>query len=439
MSNRTSPNHAVNGMPLPAAPSTDTRSVSTRKTPMTGDRAKRFMLARDLLVKMMPREGMMRMEALRDVVRRLRQDGPELHDDDVVRLLLEHYRPAGVRAYTQEECDLAVKGFGPRIDGQPQELRGIMAAHVKDERVEWLMPNWIARGYHHTLTGRAGVGKSTFMTGLAKLARRTIWLCGEERPGAIVKARLKAHQIDDMAVEFFTREMGLFFPHCADALAVRATNTRTDLILIDPLSAHIRPELSMSYDEDMLPVMHALEMLAQKSGAAVVFVRHPGKAVGNSVRGASCFMEHPRTVIELVKEHAPARRMMVQLKNNQPGGLQQPREFFARQGPGGIGVFSLGEALKEEEAQFALEVPDRLERKIITDCEEWLRDFLADGPRPRKEIMAKANDEGFSRRTVERAYDKLGLKPIHGNRRAGEGSKWALPDWDASSAFDTPQ
>jgi putative DNA primase/helicase len=73
-----------------------------------------------------------------------------------------------------------------------------------------------------------------------------------------------------------------------------------------------------------------------------------------------------------------------------------------------------------------------MERPERTEAEDFLRDVLADGPRPSTEIEAEAKGAGISWRTVRRAQKALGIKPY---RKAGAGDGlgkserwyWSLP------------
>ncbi|MEI7837700.1 MAG: hypothetical protein WCK05_14975, partial [Planctomycetota bacterium] len=66
---------------------------------------------------------------------------------------------------------------------------------------------------------------------------------------------------------------------------------------------------------------------------------------------------------------------------------------------------------------------------ITSELEEaagWLADALADGPRPAKEILAQAREDGISKRTLERAKKSLGVIASKAQGTAAPGWTWAI-------------
>ena len=59
------------------------------------------------------------------------------------------------------------------------------------------------------------------------------------------------------------------------------------------------------------------------------------------------------------------------------------------------------------------------------DAEQFLRDLLADGPVPTKQIKADASGAGYSWRTIERAKRDLGIEAIKAGMKVGW--EWHLP------------
>jgi hypothetical protein len=59
-----------------------------------------------------------------------------------------------------------------------------------------------------------------------------------------------------------------------------------------------------------------------------------------------------------------------------------------------------------------------------SEAREWLRSFLADGPKPATEVEREARQAGFSESTLDRAKKELGIKSC----RQGTIWVWKLPD-----------
>jgi putative DNA primase/helicase len=58
------------------------------------------------------------------------------------------------------------------------------------------------------------------------------------------------------------------------------------------------------------------------------------------------------------------------------------------------------------------------------DAAAWLRELLADGPMPAREVKRQADGAGHAWRTVQRAMRRAGVEPSRGG--FGGGSVWAL-------------
>jgi putative DNA primase/helicase len=58
------------------------------------------------------------------------------------------------------------------------------------------------------------------------------------------------------------------------------------------------------------------------------------------------------------------------------------------------------------------------------DAEDFLRQALADGPRPVKEIKGEAEDAGLTMRTVRRAKDDIGVRSRRQSYGGGGEGEW---------------
>jgi putative DNA primase/helicase len=66
------------------------------------------------------------------------------------------------------------------------------------------------------------------------------------------------------------------------------------------------------------------------------------------------------------------------------------------------------------------------EATVRREAEDFLLDFLMDGPKPAKECKAAAAAAALSWATVRRAQDKLGIKPSKDSMTGGW--TWSLPE-----------
>jgi hypothetical protein len=71
-------------------------------------------------------------------------------------------------------------------------------------------------------------------------------------------------------------------------------------------------------------------------------------------------------------------------------------------------------------------IDDKNEATARHEAEDFLLDFLADGPKPAKECKAAARDAGHSPRTIDRAKSKLRIASV---KDGMTGSwVWSLPE-----------
>jgi hypothetical protein len=57
---------------------------------------------------------------------------------------------------------------------------------------------------------------------------------------------------------------------------------------------------------------------------------------------------------------------------------------------------------------------------------EWLQAFLAEGPKPAKELFTMAKARGYGRKSILTAQKRLGIKPVQRARTW----LWGLPGWE---------
>lgn len=88
---------------------------------------------------------------------------------------------------------------------------------------------------------------------------------------------------------------------------------------------------------------------------------------------------------------------------------------------GGVVYGKARDILAEAEA-----TDDKDEATARHEAEDFLLDFLADGPKPAKECKAAARDAGHSPRTIDRAKSKLRIASVKDGMTGGW--VWSLPE-----------
>ncbi|MBX3375170.1 MAG: AAA family ATPase [Phycisphaeraceae bacterium] len=348
---------------------------------------------------------------------------------------------------------------GP-IDGTPV-LRRI--ADVKPEPVSWLWPGRFALGKLTLIAGDPGLGKSFLTLDMAaRVSTGAGWpdrrnertppagvliLSAEDAIADTIRPRLDAAGADVeriMALEAIRtvtdngRESVRGFDLSQDMAALeRAIRTLQDcrLVVIDPVTAYLGRTDSHK-NAEIRGLLAPLSELAERHRVAVVAVTHLNKSGGGPAiyraMGSLAFAAAARAAWAVSKDKAdPQRRLLLPIKNNiapDAGGLSY------RIQPAGVGGcpsvawdpdpvnVSADDALSGDRDHD----DGRTERD---DAAEWLRDFLADGPRQSKDVEQNAREAGYSIATLRRARAALGVKAT----KAGLDGPWecSLPAEDA--------
>jgi hypothetical protein len=233
------------------------------------------------------------------------------------------------------------------------------------------------------------------------------------------------------------------------ALEVAAARLQAPrLLIVDPIVSAVHGDSHKS--AEVRRSLQPLVDLGHRLGCAVLGISHFGKATSGRdpverVVGSIAFAALARVVLVAAKERPP-----------EDGG--EPRRLLLRSksncGPD-TGGFAFGlervEVARDVEAQRVrwLEVVHGSARDVLAEVEapdddpespgdvaDWLRELLADGPLPAREVKKHAADAGLSWRSVQRAMRRAGVEA----RREGFPSRtfWVLRPSRAKSRQVAP-
>src|SRR5215207_1311682 len=177
----------------------------------------------------------------------------------------------------------------------------VRLSDVAPESLRWLWPGRIPAGKITLLDGDPGLGKSTLLCEVAARVSRGDPLPGDESEPAAprgvllfsaeddvhdtIRPRIDAAGGDPQRIVFFVAvpdgsETGRPFALPRDLPILDAVIARVDaaLVIFDPLVAFLPAGVSASIDQHVRHALGALKASAERSGAAIVVVRHLNKS-----------------------------------------------------------------------------------------------------------------------------------------------------------------
>jgi hypothetical protein len=322
--------------------------------------------------------------------------------------------------------------------------------------VSWLWSSRIPFGKVTILEGDPERAKSVLTLDLAarvstgtpmpsELDRRepagVVLVCAEDDLADTVIPRLLAHGADlgrIASVPLARDEHGhvhpLALPEDQDRLELAMRKVDAKLLIIDPITAYLSETINSHNDASVRRATTPLTDLAQRTGAAVLLVRHLNKSGELKAKyrggGSIAFTGAARAVL-VVEEHPeqPGLMVLARVKNN----LAKP-------------VPSIGYRIATEElyecplivwqgvihidADTLLRGHDsRRDAEAREEAEELLCDLLSDGPAPVADAKKLLTDAGISDSTIKRAKKRLRIASVRQRDENGKtiGWTWQLP------------
>ena len=329
-------------------------------------------------------------------------------------------------------------------------------ADVPRERVAWLWPGYLPVGKVVVLDGDPGLGKSTVTTDLA--ARISVGKAMPDgsrggEPGAVVlvsaedgladtirpRLELAGADLDRVTVVEHLelpdgRTVPLELPGDLDPLEAVVRDVRAALVTVDPLMAFLAGTVQANRDQDVRRALHPVKDMAERTGAAVMVVRHLRKAATDTAvqrgGGSIGIIGAARVGLMVARDPADADRRILAVSKSNVGAIP-PAMAYRLLPDDKLGVAAVvWEGQTDHQADDLLAASADRPAPKRERAEQLLRELLADGPRLRSEIEEAAEDAGVGWRTVEAAKAALGVwseqRPEPGKRGAG-ASWWRLP------------
>jgi RecA-family ATPase len=200
------------------------------------------------------------------------------------------------------------------------------------------------------------------------------------------------------------------------------------LVVIDPLMAFLGGSVNSHKDQDIRRALAPLAKMAERTGAAVVIVRHLNKATGGSALyrggGSIGIIGAARSALLVAEDpEDESRRVLASLKHNLTEPAPSLRFAITTAGNGAARVEWQGETTFG--AHDLLRAPaDDEEKSALSEAMDFLRDELGEGPMTANTVKENARKADITGATLKRAKQALKVK----SEKEGDGSwSWHLP------------
>ena len=296
----------------------------------------------------------------------------------------------------------------------------INMADVESKNVEFLWYPYIPYGKITIIQGDPGEGKTTAVLRIAALLTKgeklpeddqerepvnVIYQTAEDGLADTVKPRLEAAGADCsriLVIDESAENLSMLDSRIEEALK----ETGAKLIILDPIQAYLGSNVDMHRANEIRPVMKHLGNIAEKYGCAIILIGHMNKASGSKSTyrglGSIDFQATARSVLIVGRiKDDPTCRVIVHDKSSlAPEG---PAIAFRLDKDNGF----------EWEGIIDITVDELLsgEQKTskLNKAKDFLKSYLADGPKAYNDIEVEAAENGIKSRTLDTAKDELGV------------------------------
>lgn len=339
----------------------------------------------------------------------------------------------------------------------PIGARIVRLADVTPERVKWLWPGRIPLGKLTILDGDPGLGKSTISVDLAarvstgrpmpgETAGRSpcgvVLLSAEDGLADTIRPRLDAAGADPTRVVALTAIINADGIESMPSLpgdlaeledAIRANDAT--LVVVDVLMAYLDGAINAHRDQDVRGALAQLAATAERTGAAILVLRHLNKSTGGPAvyrgGGSIGIIGAARSALVVGRDPDDESRMVLAVTkaNLAPIAPSLTYRVVDRDGVGaiewgGVTTYSAGELLAVRSEATSDE------RTALDDAKEVLAQLLSNGPVGAKEVRAEARSAGIADRTVDRAKAVLRVvaRKVGRPGETGQRWEWSLPE-----------
>jgi hypothetical protein len=353
-----------------------------------------------------------------------------------------------------------------RGEAENRELELMSASRVTPRATRWLWRDRLPLGGACLFAGQEGLGKTTIAVDIAARASRgeldgdlygepssIVYATAEDSWGRTLRPRFEAAGADLERVHFVIVdgfEGGLEVPGDLAVLGAKMREVGARLLVLDPLGAHLNGSLDTHRDASVRKALAPLAAIMDRLEASALGIMHWSKAptsvVLDRVNGSRGFTAAARAVLAVGEDPEDQSRRVLVLAKSNLGRLDVPALRYKVEGrtisaSDGVeittsGIVWLGEAPGVTSRDLFSTPANDDERTERAEVAEVVRNALADGPKPRTEVVraVKAAGLSVSEKTVQRVCRSLGV----GSKAEGFGGPWilTLPNLDSVASVN---
>ncbi|HAM68513.1 MAG TPA: hypothetical protein DCP68_02715 [Ruminococcus sp.] len=324
-----------------------------------------------------------------------------------------------------------------KIMQQDIPLKLIHMDEVEATNTRWLWYPYIPYGKITIIQGDPSEGKTTLVLHLAAELTQgkmfeseeqqepvtVIYQTAEDGLADTIKPRLIAANADCSKVLVIDEtEQCVSMTDGRLEAAIQQTNAK--LVILDPIQAYLGAAVDMHRANEVRPIMAHLGNIAEKYGCAIVLIGHMNKSSGQkaSYRGLGSidFAAAARSVLIVARDREnPQIRVMIHAKSSlAPEGKPVAFELDKDNGFRYLGEYD------GDPNELLSGSGGKKKSKL---AEELLLSELEAGAKAQKDILAKAEECGISKRTMIAAKKAIGVQ----SEKKSDGWYWSLPDNNA--------
>lgn len=312
----------------------------------------------------------------------------------------------------------------------PGDVVIVRMSDVTPEEVSWLWNPYIPYGKLTLMEGDPGEGKTFICLAITAVLTNggtlpgkektkpvpVIYITAEDGLGDTLRPRLDSLFADVTKVHAITgvRDAeGNILPWNMKQIkelesAIKSTGAR--LVIIDPLQAFLGADVDFHKANETRPRMSGLVDLAERTGCAVICLRHLSKAIGAKAvyrgLGSIDFTAVARSVLLVGKDQTNGKAMVHVKSSLAPAGPAQGFTLDQNTGFNWIG----------ESAVTADDICNppkgKKDYNTLDYAIEWITEFLSDGPKEYQEIDKMARRQEIKPKTLRRAREELMKNPL---------------------------